>query len=144
LKGLENDLEVVPSAAELYPWMAECNAFLKAHGQGIDSMDHPQIHVIDQFIKQVLEGLTNTKVPGMRALIETCDGSPLQALYKVAEYIQKELWNQNPRQADLLLGFIVARLEEDLALKKSFTMAFVGSSAKIRAAAQLRQRGLMK
>jgi hypothetical protein len=127
-----------PNAEELYPWMVECNAFLAEHdGVSIQSVDDPRIYVIDQYLKQCMDGLVSTQVAGMRFLIDqVCGGSPLQALYSVA--VDK----QEHGDRDPVLAVIVERLREDLELKDQFRNGH--GAVKIRAAAMLRQRGLMK
>lgn len=119
----------------MFPWMAACNKFLEEHDvDQIDSVEHPQIHIIDQYLKQCMDGLATTKVPGMRNYIDNvAGGSPLQTLFDIV---------QQDEGTPGLLGVIVERLREDLELKEQFKNGH--GAGKTRAMALLRARGLMK
>jgi hypothetical protein len=118
--------------------MSACNKFLEEHDvDQIDSVEHPQIHIIDQYLKQCMDGLATTKVPGMRELVDVvCEGSPLLALFLICGEKQKYC----PPQCRNVV--MMERLREDLELKEQFKNGH--GAGKTRAMALLRARGLMK
>jgi hypothetical protein len=136
--------EKTPPAEELFPWVAACNKFLEEHDvDQIDSVEHPQIHIIDQYLKQVMEGLMTTQVPGMRDLVDViCDHSPLLALFLIAEDKLKAATFFAHGVPPPFLVVMMERLRDDLELKEQFKNGH--GAGKTRAMALLRARGLMK
>ena len=121
--------------------MLECQAFLKEHnGREIVSMEDPNIHVVDQYIKMVMDGMMQSQVPGMRSLVDNaCQGSPLRALSLIAtaKAIKAEGTSDGA-----FMSLLADRLRDDIALKVDFNSS--SAALKARATAQLKKRGLLK
>jgi hypothetical protein len=120
--------------------MREPNRFLRENrGNEIVSVDDDRIFVIDQYLKQVMDGLVQHGGEGIRQLLAACSGSPLKALAAILYDSEQNVY------AGTLPPFIQViydRILNDLSLKEEFLN---GSGAvKARVAAELRRRGLMK
>jgi hypothetical protein len=117
------------------PWYAECLEFLAAqNAYEIEDAGHPRIHVVDQYLKMVMDGLKQHRPD----LLATCGGSPLTfLLFQVEDFIER---NRQPQIPRAFIWTLYYRLEENLRLKDEY--ATHGPDRAL-AAQKLRMRGLL-